>query len=123
MLVVGGVNDTYTAYDQTAVANAVEEYINTAVAALPNLKKIYIAYNCTFNNPPLPENSRKSFQYRTRAGIIEGISRSPQITTYISGVDTLLTYNPYVDMTDGVHPTTMGHELIKREWIKAYKKS
>lgn len=26
-------------------------------------------------------------------------------------------------LRDGVHPTTMGHELIKREWIKAYKKS
>ncbi len=24
-------------------------------------------------------------------------------------------------LRDGVHPTTMGHELIKREWIKAYK--
>ena len=23
---------------------------------------------------------------------------------------------------DGVHPTTMGHELIKREWLKAYKR-
>ncbi len=22
---------------------------------------------------------------------------------------------------DGVHPTTMGHELIKREWLEAYK--
>jgi len=26
-------------------------------------------------------------------------------------------------LRDGVHPTTMGHELIKREWIKAYKKN
>lgn len=24
-------------------------------------------------------------------------------------------------LKDGVHPTTMGHELIKREWIKAFK--
>ncbi len=24
-------------------------------------------------------------------------------------------------LSDGVHPTTMGHELIKREWLKAYK--
>ena len=24
-------------------------------------------------------------------------------------------------LRDGVHPTTMGHELIKREWIKAFK--
>ena len=24
-------------------------------------------------------------------------------------------------LVDGVHPTTMGHELIKREWIKAFK--
>jgi len=24
-------------------------------------------------------------------------------------------------LRDGVHPSTMGHELIKREWIKAYK--
>ena len=23
--------------------------------------------------------------------------------------------------SDGVHPTTMGHELIKREWLKAFK--
>mgnify|MGYP003296643817 CR=1 FL=1 len=23
---------------------------------------------------------------------------------------------------DGVHPTAMGHEYIKREWIKAFKK-
>jgi len=23
-------------------------------------------------------------------------------------------------MRDGVHPTAMGHELIKREWIKAF---
>ena len=25
-------------------------------------------------------------------------------------------------LRDGVHPTTMGHELIKREWIKAFNK-
>ena len=25
-------------------------------------------------------------------------------------------------LRDGVHPTTMGHELIKREWIKGFKK-
>ncbi len=25
-------------------------------------------------------------------------------------------------LRDGVHPTTEGHELIKREWIKAFKK-
>lgn len=25
-------------------------------------------------------------------------------------------------LQDGVHPTAMGHELIKREWIKAFKK-
>lgn len=25
-------------------------------------------------------------------------------------------------LIDGVHPTTAGHELIKREWIKAFKK-
>lgn len=25
-------------------------------------------------------------------------------------------------LRDGVHPTTVGHELIKREWIKAFKK-
>lgn len=24
-------------------------------------------------------------------------------------------------LVDGVHPTAMGHELIKREWMKAYK--
>ena len=24
-------------------------------------------------------------------------------------------------LVDGVHPTTMGHELIKREWVKAFK--
>ena len=24
-------------------------------------------------------------------------------------------------LADGVHPTTMGHELIKREWIKAFR--
>lgn len=24
-------------------------------------------------------------------------------------------------LTDGVHPTTMGHELIKREWLKAFE--
>ena len=22
---------------------------------------------------------------------------------------------------DGVHPTSMGHEMIKREWLKAFK--
>ncbi|MCQ2440741.1 MAG: hypothetical protein MJ076_02445 [Clostridia bacterium] len=25
-------------------------------------------------------------------------------------------------LSDGVHPTPMGHELIKREWIKAFNK-
>lgn len=25
-------------------------------------------------------------------------------------------------LADGVHPTTMGHELLKREWIKAFNK-
>lgn len=25
-------------------------------------------------------------------------------------------------LADGVHPTTIGHELIKREWIKAFKR-
>ena len=25
-------------------------------------------------------------------------------------------------LVDGVHPTPMGHEMIKREWIKAFKK-
>ena len=24
-------------------------------------------------------------------------------------------------LRDGVHPTTAGHELIKREWIKTFK--
>ena len=25
-------------------------------------------------------------------------------------------------LRDGVHPTEMGHELLKREWVKAFKK-
>lgn len=29
---------------------------------------------------------------------------------------------PLYWLNDGVHPSTMGHELIKREWIKAFDK-
>ena len=25
-------------------------------------------------------------------------------------------------LIDGVHPTAMGHELLKREWMKAFEK-
>lgn len=131
-----GVNDIWRAFDSnnpTGTERFKKVYnilIEELKAELPNtkimiLEPFVLEGTATRNTPGQPEKY-KNF----RAGVLEvaaitkkiadnhGIKFVPLQSMLDSEAEKV---SPAVLLSDGVHPTKLGHELIKREWIKAFK--
>lgn len=93
---------------------------------LPNIKIMILEPFCLLG-PATEKNWGKGFdkEVKEKAAVAKKIAEDYNLT-FISLQDKFdeaakNTENTYW-LFDGVHPTSAGHELIKREWLKAYEK-
>lgn len=125
-----GVNDAWYEITKDEKGNDKEEYfrvysklIEEVKAALPNVK-IMLMEPFVLESEARQENWGELRQaVETRSQMVRQIAERhdlifiPLQQKFDEAAK--LAYNDYW-LRDGVHPTAAGHELIKREWLKAY---
>ena len=98
--------------------------IDEVKAVLPDIK-IMIMEPFVLKGPATEENWEAfDAEVKKRAAMAKKISEKHNLT-YIKLQNGLDKLSKNIETTywlaDGVHPTAMGHEYIKQEWIKAFK--
>ena len=133
-----GVNDVWHELDRQNGVSA-EKYevildmiIDEVKTALPNIKimllePFVLPGTGTTYNPERPGRTFERFdkEVRLRAAAAKRIAEKYNLT-FVPLQDMFTAVNADTPdagywLKDGVHPTAMGHELIKREWLKAFE--
>lgn len=129
MSILIGVNDVWHEIARENGVDAEKYYmiydmlIDEVKTALPDIK-IMIMEPFVLKGPATEENWETfNIEVKKRAVMAKKIAEKYNLT-YISLQDGLDKLSENVEttywLTDGVHPTTMGHEYIKQQWIKAF---
>ncbi len=137
MSILIGVNDVWHELDRKNGVSA-EKYelvysllIEELQRELPNLKimilePFVLPGTATDNTPEQPDRwERFNGEVRLRAAAAKRIAEKYHLT-FIPLQDMFTAVNADTPdkgywLKDGVHPTVFGHELIKREWLKAFE--
>ena len=132
MSILIGVNDVWHEYDwNNGICTKKFEklyriMLDEILEELPNIKIMILEPFCLLG-PATEKNWDKGFdaEVKEKAAVAKKIAEEYNLT-FISLQDKFdeaakNTENTYW-LFDGVHPTAAGHELIKREWLKAYDK-
>ncbi len=131
MSILIGVNDVWHEYDWNNGIST-EKFdklyrmlLDEVKAALPNIKIMILEPFCLLG-PATEKNWDNGFDadVKSKAAVAKKVAADYNLP-FISLQDKFdeaakNTENTYW-LFDGVHPTTAGHELIKREWIKAFE--
>lgn len=137
MSILVGVNDVWHEFGRHNGIDA-DKYekiycmmIEEIKAALPDIKIMILEPFCL--RGPATENTEEypdkwnifSSEVKKRAEKAKAVAEKyglPFITLQDKFDEATKTAENTYWLTDGVHPSPMGHELIKREWIKAFNK-
>ncbi|MDD4689159.1 MAG: SGNH/GDSL hydrolase family protein [Eubacteriales bacterium] len=130
MSILIGVNDVWHEFDfnNGITAEKFEKLyrilLDEIIDELPNIKIMILEPFCLLG-PATEKNWNNGFdeEVKLRAAVAKKIAKEYNLT-FIPLQDKFdeaakTTENTYW-LFDGVHPSTAGHELIKREWIKAF---
>lgn len=129
MSILVGVNDVWRELDQKdgVCPDKYEEYlcmiIDEVMSALPNIKLMIM-------EPFILKGSVTEERWEAFRSGVEEIAAATKRVADIRGIKFVPLMHKFDEMAkstsedyctvDGIHPTAAGHELIKREWIKAF---